>query len=97
MFVADPNGGAAPVARTNVNTSTITTNNPQRQESLIPGDAANRIYNISFGPFYASGYYEGDLITMALDLVDDGSANADITFWDISLRSFRWTEGERQA
>jgi hypothetical protein len=97
MFVADPNGGSAPVARTNVNTSTVTTNNPQRQESLIPGDAANTIYNISFGPFYASEYYEGDLITMALDLVDDGSANADITFWDISLRSFRWTEGERQA
>lgn len=97
MFVADPNGGSAPVARSNVNTSTITTNNPQRQESLIPGDAADTIYNISFGPFYASEYYEGDLITMALDLVDDGSANADITFWDISLRSFRWTEGERQA
>jgi len=97
MFVADPNGGSAPIARTNVDTSTITTNNPQRQESSIPGDAADTIYNISFGPFYASNYYEGDLITMALDYVDDGSANADITFWDISLRSFRWTEGERQA
>lgn len=97
MYVADPNGGTAPVARTNVNTSTVTTGNPQRQESLIPGDAADTIYNISFGPFYASDFYEGDLITMALDYVDDGSANADITFWDISIRSFRWTEGERQA
>lgn len=97
MYVADPNGGLAPVARTNVDTSTITTNNPQRQEKLLPGDAADTMYNLFFGPFYAQDFYEGDLITMAMDYVDDGSSNADITIWDISLRSFRWTEGERQV
>ena len=42
-------------------------------------------------------FYEGDLLTMALDYVDDGSSNADLTFWDIAIRSFRWTEGERQG
>ena len=97
MFVADPNGGIAPTARANVDTAAITTDNPQRQESLIPGDAADTIYNISFGPFYAMDFYEGDLLTMALDYVDDGSSNADLTFWDIAIRSFRWTEGERQG
>lgn len=97
MFVADPNGGIAPVARTNVDTSPITTDNPQRAEASIPGDAADTVYNMSFGPFYAQNFYEGDLLTMALDYVDDGSSNADITFWDIAIRSFRWTEGERQG
>ena len=97
MFVADPNGGIAPTARNNVDTETIITNNPQTQQSQIPGDAQDTMYNISFGPFMADKYYEGDLITMVLDFIDDGSSNADINLWDISIRSFRWTEGERQA
>ena len=97
MYVADPNGGIAPVARTNVNTETVITDNPQRQTKTLQSDDANKIYNIFFGPFYSSESYEGDMITMALDYIDDGSANADIVIWDISIRSFRWTEGERQA
>lgn len=97
MYVADPNGGIAPVARTSVDTDLITSNNPQRNILTIPGDSQNKIYNISFGPYYANDYYEGDMITIALDYVDDGSSNADITFWDFSIRSFRWTEGERQG
>ena len=97
MYVADPNGGLAPVVRNNVDTSTITTNNPQRQVKDIPGDAADTMYNLFFGPFMATDFYEGDLLAMSLDYVDDGSSNADINIWDISLRSFRWTEGERQV
>lgn len=97
MYVADPNGGVPPVPRTNVATSTITTNNPQREVKDLPGDAADTMYNLFFGPFDATHFYEGDLISMALDYVNDGSSNADITIWDVSLRSFRWTEGERQA
>ena len=97
MYVADPNGGLAPVARNNVDTLPITTDNPQRQTKLLPGDSADTMYNLFFGPFFAQDFYEGDLITMAMDYIDDGSSNADITIWDISLRSFRWTEGERQV
>ena len=97
MYVADPNGGIAPVARTNVDTETVITDNPQRQTKTLQSDDANKIYNIFFGPFYSSESYEGDMITMALDYIDDGSANADIVIWDISIRSYRWTEGERQA
>lgn len=97
MYVADANGGLAPVPRTNVDTGFITDSNPQRQVKNLPGDEQNKLYNLFFGPFYANSFYEGDLIAMALDYVDDGSSNADINIWDFSIRSFRWTEGERQA
>lgn len=97
MFVADPNGGLAPVARNNIDTELVITTNPQREVKDLPGDEANKMYNLFFGPFYASNFYEGDLITMALDYVDDGSSNADVNIWDFSIRSFRWTEGERQG
>lgn len=97
MYVADPNGGLSPVPRDPLNTNTMITGNPQRQIINVSGDSEDIIYNSSFGPFYANEAYEGDMITMSLDYIDDGSANADIDFWNISLRTFRWTEGERQA
>ena len=37
------------------------------------------------------------MLACFLELVDDGSANSDITIWNLSVRSFRWTEGERQT
>lgn len=97
MYVADPNGGIAPVPRDPLNTDPTTTGNPQRQTVEVDGDSQDIIYNITFGPFYANESYEGDMITMSLDYIDDGSSNADIDFWNIALRTFRWTEGERQA
>lgn len=97
MYIADPNGGIPPVPRNNIDTEAITNANPQRQEKILTGDSQDTMYNLSFGPFSAAEFYEGDLITMLLEFVDDGSSNADITVWDVSLRSFRWTEGERQV
>ena len=97
MLVADPNGGKVPVARTNVDTGLLTDGNPTNFQTTLTNDDLDKIYNVSFGPYYIEDCYEGDMLACFLELVDDGSANSDITIWNLSVRSFRWTEGERQT
>ena len=97
MLIADPNGGKVPVPRTNVDTGLMTDGNPTSFQTTLVNDDLDKIYNATFGPYYIEDCYEGDMLACYLELIDDGSANADITIWNLSVRSFRWTEGERQT
>jgi hypothetical protein len=97
MLVADKNGGKTPVPRTNVDTGLLTDGNPTNFQATLTNDDLDKIYNVTFGPYFVEDAYEGDMLACYLELLDDGSANSDITVWNLSVRSFRWTEGERQV
>ena len=84
-----------PVARTpaaaEVFTSKAATTFPV---STIVGVIAESPNVMQFGPLDISNYYDGDLIAIRLELDDDGSQNADITIWALSVEGVRYTNGK---
>jgi hypothetical protein len=95
-YIADPAGGVVPVPSTAANSKTIVTEAPDAYTVTMDDDQENYLYRLKFGPFPMASHYEGDIAALKLELIDDGSNNADIAIWNVDLRGYRWTAGESQ-
>ena len=95
-YIADPAGGIVPVPAATADAKTIVTGEPDAYTVTMDDDQENQLYRLKFGPFPMAGHYEGDIAALKLELIDDGTNNADIVVWNVDLRGYRWTAGESQ-
>jgi hypothetical protein len=99
VLVADPSGGATPVARTVANTTTLTAEAAQSDTTSGAGidtTSSTKLYSLRFGPFDIQDFYEGDLVALRLELdADGGGVGTDVEVWALAVSGVLWTHGEK--
>lgn len=95
VLEADPTGGVTPVARTQVNTETLTSKAAQTDPQTVDLSTANLLYRFVFGPFDISDYYEGDSLFIRFELDDDGAGTVNVDLVTLAVNGVRWTPGAR--
>jgi len=97
VAVADPTGGLVPIPRTLANTETLTGKTGLEGDGTVGltdlATTDNRALSTNFGTYDISDYYEGDLIFIRFEMVDDGSPNQDVTVWAIILSGVAFSDG----
>ena len=99
--VADPSGGKVPVPRSFANTETLiakagtaVTKNLLPEGATLPATLDGYIHSTTFGPYDISSYYEGDIVAVRFELVDDGTPNQDVSVWALTVEGVKFTEGK---
>ena len=94
VLVADPAGGIAPIARTQLATSSFDVKAPQYVATTVNSLVFDQLQKVTFSPIDVSGLYEGDMLFLSLTLTNDGVSALNIRVLTAAVNGVRWTHGE---
>lgn len=95
VLAADESGGVTPIARTLLDINPITIDDAQIELLDVTLDEPDILLTAESDMIDVSDAYEGDMIAMKIEYIDDGDGDQNLIIWGVEISAVQWLLGDR--